>query len=137
MRSGTIRLCKVSQMCAFWFYERDGNTWNNILLLFVLVFYCIILFYVFVCLFLLCFYYYFCNWNFRKTHWRRLTLVMSFYYYFSPRYTLHVFLIETTRENAVSVLFPGGMYMKSLYGPCWRSFLHWTLWKLYVFSFTQ
>ena len=87
-------------------------------------------FVVFVYVFVLCFYYYFCNWSFRKTLWRRLSLVMFFYYCLSPRNTLRVFRIKMRwrlRENIISALFRRGIHVECFYGPCWRLLLSWCL----------
>ena len=97
LRSVTIRL-RVGNRVLPWIFEGDGSAsqmegyFSVLLFSFLLFFYWFVLF---VCIFLF-HYYYFCNWSFRKILCRRLSLVMSFYYCFSPMYTLGVFRVETT-----------------------------------------
>ena len=94
LRSGTIRLVIISRILSCIF---EGivllRKWRVILVFYCLVFYCVILV-CSVCLYFNYYYYYFCNWSFRKTLWRRLSLVISFYYCFSPINTLCVFCVE-------------------------------------------
>ena len=117
--------------------------WSSILLFHYLVLYCIILFFVFVCLFVLCFYCYFCSWRFRKTLWRRLSLVISFYYCLSDRNTLRVFRMETTwrlRENVVFRVAPAWNTrgIECLWGTYWRLLVHWCLLKsLWLFFYAM
>ena len=147
--SCTIHLCKVSQIYVLWVIWGGGAgvvllpKWSNILLFHYLVLYCIILFFVFACLFVLCFYCYFCSWSFRKTLWRRLSLVISFYYCLSDRNTLRVFRMETTwrlRENVVFRVAPvwNTRGIECLWGTCWRLLVHWCLLKsLWLFFYAM
>ena len=112
-------LAKLAKFILGGSFEGHGITckWSNVLANYFLAFYCIVLFFVFVCLLVLCFYGYFCTWSFRKTLWRRLSLVMSFSYCLSPRNTLRVFCIERTRrlrENVVTTLFRCGIEVDCL-----------------------
>ena len=95
LQSGTVHLLIVSRILSCIFEGDDIlHRWRVIL-----VFYCLEFYY---------YYYYFCNWGFWKTLWRRLSLVISFYYCFRPINILRVFHVEKTRrlcENVVSALF--------------------------------
>ena len=116
MWSGIIRLCKVSRPFMWGSFEGDCTT-SQMEHYFSILLFSILLCHIGLLCFLYFFSYYFCNWSFWKTLWRRLSLVMSFYYCLSPRNTLRVFRIETTwklRQNVVSALFRRRIQVESL-----------------------
>ena len=148
--SCTIHLCKVSHIYVLWVIWGGGEGGSGItsqmeqyftISLFSTLLYQ--LFFVFVCLFVLCFYCYFCSWSFRKTLWRRLSLVISFYYCLSDRNTLRVFRMETTwrlRENVVFRVAPAWNTrgIECLWGTYWRLLVHWCLLKsLWLFFYAM
>ena len=117
MWSAIIRLCKVSRPFMWGSLERDCITSQMEHCFSILLFSILLCHIGLLRLFVLCFYYYFCNWSFWKTLWRRLSLVMSFYYCLSPRNTLRVFRFETRwkqRRNVVSALFRRRIHVESL-----------------------